>query len=138
MEAVVYHANHLKGVKSAISELESKDSPAISTAKTLMESESIVPNVAYNSAHYNSMPKSIETLKTKGLPLVESLALVKALLSEFEKSQGESSKIVLKKFQNVLSTNPGYKQMLSISESSLVNQSRYFWISDYSQGTLRS
>ena len=61
--------------------LDSMDSVAISTAKALMESELIVANLVYISAHYSSIPKNIETLKTKGLPLVESLALVKSLLS---------------------------------------------------------
>ena len=46
LEAAVYHANHSEGIKSAISELGSKDSTAISTVKALMESESIVASLA--------------------------------------------------------------------------------------------
>ena len=69
LEAAVYRVNPFESVKSAISELDSKDSVAISKAKALMESELIVANLAYISAHYSLIHKNIETIETKGLPL---------------------------------------------------------------------
>ena len=65
LEAAVYHANHFEGVKCAISELDSKDSTAISTANALMESKSIVVNFAYISAYYSSIAIEIKTLENK-------------------------------------------------------------------------
>ena len=63
LEAAVFHANNFEGVKSAVSELDSSDSVAISTAKALMESELIVANLAYISAYHSSIPKTLRLLK---------------------------------------------------------------------------
>ena len=77
LKASIYHANYFEDIKSAISELDSKDSVAISTAKAFIESAWIVTNLVYISALYSSIPNNIKALDTKGLPLVESLALAK-------------------------------------------------------------
>lgn len=116
LEAAVYYGNHFEEVKSAVSLLDSKDSTAITTAKSLFESEAVVANLAYISAHYRSIAKTIEKLETKGLPLVESVGLVKTLLADLEKAPGETGKIVLNKMQNVLTKNPGYEQISSIAD----------------------
>ena len=61
----MYYANHLEDVKSAISELDSKDSAAISTAKALMESESIVLNLGPTSKYTTVQYLKIEALENK-------------------------------------------------------------------------
>ena len=109
-------------LKTAFS-LDSKDATSIQTAKSLLEKDTIVANLAYISSHFKSLPKSIESLEAKGLALTNSRAIVESLKSDLEFVPGDWGRIALKKFKDVLAKNPGYEKLHCIT-AAIAGESR--------------
>lgn len=115
LEAAIFYADNYNNIKNIILDFENT-ADCITKCKNLFEKQEIKEQLAFIKAHYSLLSLCIKELETKHMSLVDAIDIVNRCESELKCVPGAVGKIVLNKFNSVISKNHGYQVLVAVSK----------------------
>ncbi|KAE9538874.1 hypothetical protein AGLY_005456 [Aphis glycines] len=115
INAVKYYCTHFNDLKSIIEEFE-EESECVRAAKRLFKIPPIQSNLVYIVSNFGFLPDTITKLETRGVLLSKSVDIVNNIQIKLEECNGEIAKLILDKFNKVISKNQGWENIKKINQ----------------------
>ncbi|XP_016655804.1 uncharacterized protein LOC107882241 isoform X1 [Acyrthosiphon pisum] len=115
INAVKYYCTNFNELKSIIEEFE-EESECVRAAKRLFKMPSIQSNLVYIVSNFGFLPDTITKLETRGVLLSKSVDIVNNIQIKLEECNGEIAKLILDKFNKVISKNKGWGNIKNINQ----------------------
>ncbi|KAL4104048.1 hypothetical protein QTP88_019361 [Uroleucon formosanum] len=115
INAVKYYCTNFNELKSIIEEFE-EESECVRAAKRLFKMPSIQSNLVYIVSNFGFLPDTITKLETRGVLLSKSVDIVNNIQIKLEECNGEIAKLILDKFNKVISKNKGWENIKKINQ----------------------
>lgn len=114
IEAAIFYNEHFNAIKGVIDDFNSAEALAVCQCKEAFDDASIKKNLALISTHFAYIPANIKTLETQGLPLNESIQIMKKIRRMNSSLPASFPSKLKEKFENILSNNPGFEPLCKI------------------------
>ncbi|KAL4112208.1 hypothetical protein QTP88_016039 [Uroleucon formosanum] len=115
INAVKYYCTNFNELKSIIEEFE-EESESVRVAKRLFKMPSIQSNLVYIVSNFGFLPDTITKLETRRVLLSKSVDIVYNVQIKLEECNGEVAKLILDKFNKVISKNKGWENIKKINQ----------------------
>ncbi|KAL4126569.1 hypothetical protein QTP88_010789 [Uroleucon formosanum] len=93
-----------------------EESECVRAAKRLFKMPSIQSNLVYIVSNFGFLPDTITKLETRGVLLSKSVDIVNNIQIKLEECNGEIAKLILDKFNKVISKNKGWENIKKINQ----------------------
>lgn len=111
--AVIFTSQNFEGIKSVFESLND-DSACVQTCKELLNLNSVKNDLTFIQVHFSNLVRAITNLEASNLTLIQSLDIVKTIISELTNIQGEKGMIIKTKVTQLYQKNKGYQVMEKI------------------------
>jgi len=112
-DAALYYCKHFEIIKQVIDMLDKNDAESIKKCKQILKSNNLEANLSFIMSNYGFISTSITRLETKGMPLTESIKIIKTTKESIHSANiggCAQAKAIDEKFQKVLEKNVGSVQ----------------------------
>lgn len=116
LSAVSYYATNWTLVKSVIEQLKSDDAASIRRAKELFQDNGLLRDLAFIHANFAHIAQAITRLETAGLPLTDSLSIVRNVQERVQATHGGAAAAVQEKLRAVFAKNSGLATLQAASK----------------------
>ncbi|KAL4121880.1 hypothetical protein QTP88_014301 [Uroleucon formosanum] len=99
-----------------------EESECVRVAKRLFKMPSIQSNLVYIVPNFGFLPDTITKLETRGVLLSKSVDIVNNVQIKLEECNGEVAKLILDKFNKVISKNKGWENIKKINQCNVFSR----------------
>jgi Protein of unknown function (DUF 659) len=114
IEAVIFTSHNYEGIKSVFGRLNDDLSACVLTCKELLSLESVKNDLTFIQIHFSGLVYAIKKLEASNLTLIQSLEIVKNVLSELTNIPGDKGIIIKTKVTQLYQKNKGYQVLEKI------------------------
>jgi len=114
IEAVIFTSHNYEGIKSVFERLNDDLSVCVLTCKELLSLDSIKNDLTFIQVHFSGLVYAIKNLEASNLTLIQSLEIVKNIMSELTKIPGDKGIIIKTKVTQLYEKNKGYQMLEKI------------------------
>lgn len=106
IEAVIFNANNYEGIKTVIEKLDGS-SASVEICKKMFNSLSVKNDLAFIKINFSGLLKAIKNLEDTKLTLLQSLEIIKNIISELSNIQGDNGSTIKTKVSQLYHKNKG-------------------------------
>jgi hypothetical protein len=107
-EAIYFHSEHLETVKSIVGKFPPESAVSVRESQGAFSDPKVACSIACIRSNFGWLPENVKHLETQGLPLQESMDIMKNASEKLSDVKGEAGESVSTKVQVVLKRNPGF------------------------------
>lgn len=96
--------------------LNADDSTNIASAQNILQSNTLLGDLAYIKTHFGSLSNCITKLESGGVPLTDSIALTSSMLQGLHAAPGPCGQVISKKIDDVLKRNPAFEDIVKVGK----------------------
>jgi hypothetical protein len=111
IEAVIFNANNYEGIKTVIENLDNDLSASIESCKKMFNLPIVKNDLAFIKINFSGLVQAIKNLEDPKLTLVQSLEIMKNIISELSNIQGDRGFIIKTKISQLHQKNKGFLVM---------------------------
>lgn len=116
IEAAEFYAIHFKNIKQVIDSFDSGDAESIRNAQNIFQNEELEKNLSYIKAHFKALPTFIKGLEAVGLPLTESVSMLREAIKAFKTIPGPCGQKISQKVDSVLARNEDIDDIFKVAD----------------------
>jgi hypothetical protein len=116
METVNFHSEHFGTVKSTVANFPSESAVSVHDPQSAFSDPKVVCSIAYIRSNFDWLPENIKHLETQGLPLQESMDIMKSVSEKHSVVKREAGESVSTQFQAALNRNSGFSIFTSVCQ----------------------
>lgn len=114
IEAVIFISQNYEGIKSVFERLNDDSSACVQTCNELLILNSIKNDLTFIQVHFSGLVYAIKNLEASNLTLIQSLEIVKNVISELTNILGDKGIIIKTKVTQLYQKNKGYQVLEKI------------------------
>jgi hypothetical protein len=116
IEALNFYSENFETVKSIVTKFPSESVVSVRESQSAFSDPEVACSIAYIRSNFGLLPENIKRLETQGLPLQESMDIMKSASEKHSVVEGEAGESVSTKLQAVLKRNPGFSTFSSVCQ----------------------
>lgn len=116
IEAVIFNANNYEGIKTVVEKLDNDLSASVESCKKMFNLPTVKNDLAFIKINFSGLIQAITNLEDTKLTLVQSLEIMKNIISELSNIQGDKGSIIKTKTTQLHQKNKGFQVMEQIGQ----------------------
>jgi len=116
IEAVIFNANNYEGIKTVVEKLDNDLSAIVESCKKMFNLPTVKNDLAFIKINFSGLIQVITNLEDTILTLVQSLEIMKNIISELSNIQDDKSSIIKSKITQLHLKNKGFQVMEQIGQ----------------------
>lgn len=116
LKTAMYYCEHFKTIKKVVNMLDADDALAIEKVKQIICDKNVQSNLIFIHTNYGFLISAINSLETRGTPLVEEIQIVDNVIKKLKEIKVPKGVIIYNKLEQVVEKNEGFKILSTISK----------------------
>jgi len=116
LKAAIYYCDNYEIIRDIITSFDEKDSVSVENSQKYLSDPDVASNLVYIKSNLGFLPDVITRLEAKNMPLSDGIEIIENAYLKLSQTTGSVGKLVLRKLDDVLAKNNGYKPLSIISK----------------------